>query len=97
MKTTIETTLTVEQIAEAFAVLSSDEQAAFFAHVARHCNKAGFSAELQWHYMCGHLDGEEWLTKVDPELAKEGRESLMSMAAPLYLHTLRAIDGGYRA
>lgn len=91
--TTIETTLTAEQLAEAFAELSSDEQAKFFAYVQRACVKRGYWAEQQWHYMCGHIDGEEWLTNVGADIRKDARDSLMSMAAPLYLHTLRAIEG----
>jgi hypothetical protein len=93
MMTTVETTLTVEQIAEAFAGLGSNQQAAFFAHVHREFEKRGWWAEQQWHYMCGHIDGDEWLTEIGTDLRKDAREALMSMAAPLYLHTLRAIDG----
>ena len=95
--TTVELALTVEQIAEAFSRLHSDEQAAFFAHVARACKNQGFLAETQWHFMCSHLHGEDGVSKIDQDLQREGRESLMSMAAPLYLHTCRAIDADMEA
>lgn len=88
-RTTIQARLTVEQIAAAFAELHSDEQAAFFGHVQRAAVAKGWWAEQQWHYMCGHISAEPWLVSLEPELAKDARESLMSMAAPLYLHTLR--------
>jgi hypothetical protein len=93
MATTIEATLTVEQIADAFVALGSNGQAEFFGHVARACKREGFSGELQWHYVCGHLDGDAWLTSIDKDLAREGRSELMALAAPLYLHTLRAAEG----
>jgi hypothetical protein len=92
MPTLIETKLSVEQIAEAFADLYSNEQAEFFAHVQRIAVKRGWWPEQQWSYLCGHIDGEEWLSTVDADIRKDARESLMSMAAPLYLHTLRAIE-----
>lgn len=82
-------TLTPSMLAEAFWSLGSDEQAAFFAHLAKAIqadqdagNKSAYSlGELQWFYV-----GEELLK---PE-RKKARDMLMTMAAPLFLHTLRA-------
>lgn len=91
--TTIETKLTPQQLAEAFAVMNSSDQAEFFGHVSRVVEAEGFWAEQQWHYMCGHIEKEEWLTRIDPDLATRAKETLMSMAAPLYLHTLNYVDG----
>lgn len=76
-------------LAELFWSLGSDEQVEFFAHLAEvvkadHAggNSSAYSlGELQWLYV-----GEELLK---PE-QKKARDMLMTMAAPLFLHTLRA-------
>lgn len=81
--------LTPAMLAEAFWGFDSIDQAKFFAHLAEvvkadHAggNSSAYSlGELQWLYV-----GEELLK---PE-QKKARDMLMTMAAPLFLHTLRA-------
>ena len=79
--------LTPEMMAKAFWSMSSNEQVAFFddlAAVIRRAHEDGNTAaysmgELQWLYV-GHE-----LHKVENERA---RSMLMTMAAPVYMHTL---------
>ena len=84
--------LTPAMMAEAFWKMGSDQQAEFFdelARVIREDHKTNTSAyslgELQWFFV-----GDELLTPKN----KVAREMLMTMAAPLYLNTLRFAEGG---
>lgn len=91
--TTISATvkITPAMMAEAFWALDSVYQTEFFAQLAKTIkadqddgNKSAYSfGELQWFYL-----GEE-LEKPDN---KNAREMLMTMAAPLYMHTLMACE-----
>ena len=79
-------------MASAFWAMSSIEQAEFFNELAliiQNDNKTNANAyslgELQWHYVGDELD------KPKNKLA---REMLMTMAAPLYLHTLCFMGSG---
>lgn len=83
--------LTPAMMAEAFWNLSSGEQADFFDQLAMAIkqdheggNTSAYSlGELQWYYL-----GEE----LERPYNKAAREMLMTMAAPLYMHTLLAIE-----
>jgi len=80
--------LTPEMMAQAFWAMDSSLQVAFFdelAAIIRHDHQNGNASaysfgELQWFYVGNEL--------LKPE-NKQAREMLMTMAAPLYLHTLR--------
>lgn len=84
--------LTPAMLAEAFWRFGSDEQAEFFAELAKVIkadhesgNKSAYSlGELQWFYV-----GDELKKPVN----KEARDMLMTMAAPQYMHTLMATGG----
>ena len=79
--------LTPELLAKAFWAMSSTEQVAFFddlAGVIRCDQKDGNTSaynlgDLQWHYVGHELQKPE---------NKQARSMLMTMAAPVYLHTL---------
>ena len=85
--------LTPEMMAQAFWDMGSDLQIAFFDELAaiiqrdhRDGNSSAYSlGELQWFFV-----GDDLLK---PE-NKQARDMLMTMAAPLYLHTLRAVEAG---
>ena len=84
--------LTPAMLAEAFWKLYSDEQAEFFTELAKLIegeHAAGNThvyalGEMQWHYVGSELERPE---------NKKAREMLMTMAAPLYMHTLMATGG----
>lgn len=86
--------LTPEILAQAFWSMESTLQAAFFDELAavikrdlEDGNKCAYSlGELQWFYV-----GDELLK---PE-NKQARDMLMTMAAPLFLNTLRVAERGY--
>jgi hypothetical protein len=74
-------------MAEAFWAMGSEEQVAFFDELARviredhETNSNAYAlGELQWHFMCGGMEGDKY---------RAPRDMLMSIAAPLYLNTLR--------
>lgn len=74
-------------LARAFWALGSDEQVEFFAELAKAIKADGNGhaysfGELQWFFVGGEL--------LKPE-NYVAREMLMTMAAPLYLHTLEAV------
>ena len=82
--------LTPAMMAEAFWQLGSDEQAKFFAeltkviHEDHKTNSGAYNlGELQWFYV-----GKELLKQEN----NEARSMLMTMAAPLYLNTLRVSE-----
>jgi len=84
--------LTPAMMADAFWAMSSSEQIDFFAELAkviRKDHKTNTSAysfgELQWHFVEHELRDKK---------LKEAREMLMTMAAPLYWHTLNYTQGG---
>ena len=102
MEATATVTLTPAMMAQAFWGMSDTQQAEFFAELGRVIkadhqggNRAAYSlGELQWHHLGNLLHGSSALNwwpwpDADRDLA---REVLMSMAAPLFLHTLRAAD-----
>lgn len=79
-------------LAEAFWAMGSGQQVEFFdelARVIREDHKTNTSAyglgELQWFFV-----GDELLQKKNDQ----ARAVLMTMAAPLYLNTLRFAEGG---
>ena len=102
MEATATVTLTPAMMAEAFWRMSDYQQAEFFAELGRVIkadhqggNRNAYSlGELQWHFMGrllqGHTEYNTW-HRTPGELSL-AREVLMSMAAPLYLHTLRECD-----
>lgn len=95
VKQTVEMQMTPHLLAQAFWSMDSTKQAEFFAAVAvevrrtyeenqakpRHLQSWGVYAdgEGQWWHLCNDLKAND-----------AARSMLMSMAAPLYLHTLRA-------
>ena len=87
----VQVNITPAMMAEAFWAMESSQQVVFFdelARVIREDHKTNSSAyslgELQWFYMAGDMEGDKY---------REPRAVLMSMAAPLYLNTLRAAEG----
>ena len=88
--TEIEIKLTPSMMAKAFWNLGSVEQAEFFSELSRVIredytvnNSAYGNGELQWHFTCDEMQSKSM---------KDAKDTLMSMAAPLYLHTLNYID-----
>ncbi len=82
--------LTPKELAQAFWSMDSTEQTGFLtalAEVIEHDYQTNFQAyslgELQWFYVGDELKQEQ---------NAKAREMLMTMAAPLYLHTLRHVD-----
>lgn len=83
---TAEITITPAMMAKAFWGMSSTDQVEFFRELAtvikvdhEQGNSSAYSlGELQWFYL-----GD------DMHKSKQARDMLMTMAAPLYLHTLR--------
>lgn len=87
MEATATISITPLMLAQAFWSMGSDEQVEFFRElsaVIAEDHKTNSSAygqgELQWHYTGHELLKDEH---------KTARGMLMTMAAPLYLHTLR--------
>lgn len=86
---TAEVTLTPAMMAHAFWGMGSELQTQFFNELAevikanhKEGNGSAYSlGELQWFYV-----GDELLKPQN----KQARDMLMTMAAPLYLNTLRA-------
>jgi hypothetical protein len=83
--------LTPKMLAQAFWEMNSAEQVEFFSELAKviredfKTNTNAYSmGELQWLYV------EDELRKSENRLA---REMLMTMAEPLYLQTLLAVEG----
>ena len=83
-----EVTITPKMMAEAFWEMGSDQQVEFFRELSRvikedqdNGNTSAYSqGELQWFFTGSILS---------KEVNKEARGMLMTMAAPLYLSTLR--------
>ena len=80
--------LTPAMIAEAFWQMSSTEQVDFFdelARVIREDSKTNKSASglggIQWHFVADAMRDQH-----------DAREMLMTMAAPLYFHTLNLTE-----
>ena len=90
--TTASVELTPAMMAEAFWTMGSHEQAEFFDELARviqedhKTNTSAYSlGELQWFFVGDELRKDQ---------NKQARDMLMTMAAPLYLHTLAYVEGG---
>ena len=84
----VSVTITPAMMAAAFWGMGSDEQAEFFDELAQFIQQdktPGASTyglgELQWHFLASTMQGKKY---------DQPRAMLMSMAAPLYLHTLMA-------
>ena len=85
-------TITPAMMAEAFWKMESSEQVKFFTLLGdvikadhKGGNKYAYAlGELQWFYV-----GDELLKLAN----KQARDVLMTMAAPLYLHTLLSAEG----
>ena len=82
--------ITPKMMADAFWGMGSDEQTEFFDELAQFIQQdktPGASTygmgELQWHFLASTLHSKK---------NNQPREMLMSMAAPLYLHTLMATE-----
>jgi hypothetical protein len=82
--------ITPTMMAAAFWGMNSDEQTEFFDELAQFIQQdktPGASTygmgELQWHYLASAMQGKKY---------DQPRAMLMSMAAPLYLHTLTATE-----
>lgn len=84
---TAQVQLTPEMLAQAFWAMGSDDQVAFFDNLAaiiRRDHKDGNTSAYSMGEMQWHLVGHE-LQKTEHEQA---RSMLMTMAAPVYMHTL---------
>lgn len=89
METQATVTITPATLAKAFWSMADTEQAQFFSdlsQIIRKDHKAGNTSaynqgECHWFFLAGLLSeaGQD-----------DARSMLMTMAAPLYLHTLRA-------
>ena len=75
-KAIVELTINPEDMAELFWNFSSEEQARFFIALAD--NGDQYKRQMQWWYL--HDDLKEHAN---------GKEALMDLAAPFYLHVLR--------
>ena len=90
---TADVQLTPTMLAESFWSMGTDQQAEFFAELARiietyhEANKprswAWSLGEMQWHALGKEL-------RDDSGRCNKAGEMLMTLAAPMYLHTLRA-------
>ena len=89
---TAQVTITPAMLAEAFWAMPDTQQVEFFAQLAaviRDDHDAGNTSayslgEMQWFFTGTRLLKDE---------NREARDMLMTIAAPLYLHTLRATGG----
>ncbi len=81
MEVTTHVTLTPEAMASEFWKMGSDDQCKFFESLGKNIGDATYNAELQWCYVA------EGMQKND--LA---RSTLMSLAAPLFWHTLNYME-----
>lgn len=79
LESTATTEVTPEVLAKAFWGMSSAEQAAFFLALKREVGGDRYAFETQSHYMC-------------KDLCEEGRDALMTLSAPLFMHTLMACN-----
>lgn len=86
--------LTPEMLAQAFWSLCSDEQAKFFEALHSEIQVTRSDESNRWRWMLGEDGSGQWyhLGK-DVEKNDKARSILMAMAAPLYLHALRRIEG----
>ena len=84
--------MTPEMMAKLFWEMGSTDQAAFFAalnveiqtsHAADPKSWAWGIGEMQWYHLARDMEGN-----------KPARDMLMTMAAPLYMHTLTAAPWG---
>jgi len=83
MKSVVDVEITPEMMAQAFWDMDTIKQAEFFDSLAKVVAKdSGSSSSIQWYYLGRHL--------LENGNQASAREMLMSMAAPLYLHTLTA-------
>ena len=82
--------ITPALMAEAFWNMGSDEQANFFLALYD-LVKEDAAKPKSWAWSLGEM---QWLY-LDDELEKNkpAKAMLMAMAAPAYMHALRAIDG----
>jgi hypothetical protein len=87
-QTTVQIRITPSMMAEAFWNMGSEQQLEFFEHLAtvikedHKTNTMAYSmGALQWYFL-----GDEMRTN------KQARDMLMTMAAPLYLHTLNFVE-----
>ena len=71
--------VTPEMLAKAFWDMSTDEQSAFFRALRREVGDNTYGFEMQSHFL-------------EKELCEEGRDALMTLAAPMFMHTLMACD-----
>ncbi len=85
-------TLTPSMLAEAFWGMESSQQVEFFAELAR-VIRANHEAGNRYAYSLGELQWFYTGSQLLEEKNREARDMLMTIAAPLYLHTLRATGG----
>lgn len=89
---TVQVQITPKMMAQAFWSMDSELQTEFFNELAsvisqdhESGNTSAYSlGELQWFYV-----GHELLKPSN----KQAKDMLMKMAAPMYLHTLRYVEG----
>lgn len=91
MEATAKIEITPKMMAEAFWNMESTLQVEFFKELAAEIradhdggNDSAYSnGELQWFYVCKDLESKG---------NEAARDMLMTMASPLYMHTLMACD-----
>lgn len=99
MQKTVTVEITPAEMAQAFWNMSNVQQAEFFdqlAQVIRENHKTNPSAyamgELQWHWLAAEMRNPiEGRQPGEASLTRAG-QMLQAMAAPIYLHTLRAAE-----
>lgn len=85
--------LTPQLLAAAFWRLDDTQQAAFFVALVAEIDKTRADPATRWPGLLGEYGEGQWYG-LEKRLAepqhKEARAMLMALAAPLFLHTLRA-------
>lgn len=84
LETQSTTEVTPELLAKAFWDMGATEQARFWSAVKDEATKsegdmAQYRMQVQSHFMCA-------------ELSNQGRDALMTLAAPVFMHTLIATN-----
>ena len=90
VRTSAEFEATPELVASIFwSAWGSDQQAQFFEALALEVRKTFSDEKNKWRWVCGE-EGEGQWWHVAKALTPQARSILMAMAAPHYLHILRA-------
>lgn len=100
MEATTTVTITPRMMAEAFWNMPDTQQAEFFEHLANvvqfdHASGNGSAysmGELQWFHLGDRMKISLEDRKFGDDYLTQAGHMLQAMAAPLYLHTMRAAE-----